>query len=79
MSDLLQKYNDWPDNMQTLTGVERVIFRIADSIADHRDLCDEWAVMDDEAKAELLDNWKRIVTAEFIGTLKEAMKEHLLR
>lgn len=79
MSNLLSKYNDWPDNMRTLVGVERVIFRIADSIADHRDLCDEWIVMDDEAKAELLDKWKRIVMAEFVSTLEEAIKEHKLK
>lgn len=76
MSGLLEKYNNWPDNTKTLVGVERVIFRIADSVADHRDLCDEWANMSDKEKAELLDNWKRIVTAEFVGTLKEAIKEH---
>lgn len=79
MSNLLEKYNDWPDNMRTLIGVERVIFRIADSVADHRDLCDEWAAMGDEAKAELLDKWKRIVTDVFVGTLEESIKEHKLR
>lgn len=79
MSNLLQKYNQWPDNTKNLIGVERIVFRISDTIADHRDFCDEWAVIDDEAKEELLGKWKSIVTAEFVSTLKEAMKEHLLR
>lgn len=70
MSNLLQKYSDWPDNKQSLVGAERIVFRIADSIADHRDLRDEWAIMGDEDKAELLEKWRRIVTAEFVGTLK---------
>lgn len=75
MSDLLQKYNNWPDNKQSLIGVERVVFRIADSIAEHHDLRDEWAMMYDSEKVELLDNWRRILTAEFVGSLEEAIKE----
>lgn len=79
MSDLLEKYNQWPDNMQTLVGVERVVFRIADSLYDDSYFCDEWIYMTDGEKAELLEKWRRIVTAEFVGTLEEAIKEHKFR
>lgn len=74
MSDLLEKYNQWPDNKQSLIGVERVVFRIADSLYDDSNFCDEWIFMTDSEKAELLEKWRRIVTAEFVGTLEDAIK-----
>lgn len=76
MSEILEKYNQWPSNTKDLTGAEKILMRIASSVDGHSDLSESWADITNARKAEILEYWKRVITQEFTSTLKEAMKEH---